>query len=461
MYQARRRVILLAMSHTATSRSTVREEHSALPPRSHLRLVASPDSASQAPVLPARARTQVCVIGAGLAGASTAWHLAKTGWQVTLVEATHAAAGASGRGTGLMGLRWGPPPDIATKRWGSAAARGLHTFSERAWTDAVQLTAEVAPQTLTQCPGQRVVARSRSARRRLARQAKAYADLGLDVGWETGQGHEIGSLWLPRAASVDPRALTLALLSAARNLEVQIFEDTPVTGVAPGSRQALDHPEVHHANGRIIADHVVVAVDGDGLGHLQGALLELQVHASLTAPLPPHVLSALGGVGSPHVIDVDPLGAYHRVTADGRIMIGGGPVVPAQRPQRRLDVVAERAWRWQRQALAILHPALRDIPIEHAWRGRITVTSDGMPLLRHDRAGGILTVGGWNGHGLVATLATGARIASLLGGTDHAPAHIPWRPGRAWPLTDPRMAGVLDALLSRKSPPAMATLHSH
>ena len=45
----------------------------------------------------------VCVIGGGFTGLSTAWHLAQRGYQVHLIEAQRLGFGASGRNGGQVG----------------------------------------------------------------------------------------------------------------------------------------------------------------------------------------------------------------------------------------------------------------------------------------------------------------------------------------------------------------------
>ena len=47
-------------------------------------------------------RTSVLVIGAGVHGLSTAWHLAQSGKDVTVVDKTGIAAGASGIACGVV-----------------------------------------------------------------------------------------------------------------------------------------------------------------------------------------------------------------------------------------------------------------------------------------------------------------------------------------------------------------------
>ena len=57
--------------------------------------------------------TEILIIGGGIAGASTAYHLAQYGRQVTLVERNDIASEASGVNAGAIGaLGWGNVPNL-------------------------------------------------------------------------------------------------------------------------------------------------------------------------------------------------------------------------------------------------------------------------------------------------------------------------------------------------------------
>lgn len=56
---------------------------------------------------------EILIIGGGIAGASTAWHLATRGHQVTLLERGEIASEASGVNAGsITSLGWGHDPDL-------------------------------------------------------------------------------------------------------------------------------------------------------------------------------------------------------------------------------------------------------------------------------------------------------------------------------------------------------------
>ncbi|NEB16007.1 NAD(P)/FAD-dependent oxidoreductase, partial [Streptomyces coelicoflavus] len=125
----------------------------------------------------------VAVVGAGLAGLSCAYHLAERapGLDIAVIDAQHPAAGASGRGTGLLGPRAGPALDRAVRRFGARTARRMHRASQQAVRDVLDLCSRLdVPCGLR--PGEQLMAtRSPAGLVALARQARAGRELGLDV----------------------------------------------------------------------------------------------------------------------------------------------------------------------------------------------------------------------------------------------------------------------------------------
>src|SRR5439155_20855047 len=88
-----------------------------------------PAPAAPAGGLPAgELSADVAIVGAGLLGLSTAVHLVQRdpGLDVLVLDAGNVAAGASGRGTGLLGPRVGPAVDRARARYGDEVTRRMY-----------------------------------------------------------------------------------------------------------------------------------------------------------------------------------------------------------------------------------------------------------------------------------------------------------------------------------------------
>jgi len=90
-------------------------------------------------VLRGEVTADVCVIGGGVAGCSTALHLAQRGYKVVVLEAEHVGHGASGRSGGQLipGYSSGQGPIVS--QLGKEGARALWDIS----VAAVQLTLQL------------------------------------------------------------------------------------------------------------------------------------------------------------------------------------------------------------------------------------------------------------------------------------------------------------------------------
>src|SRR5580692_5834297 len=178
--------------------------------------------------LPDRAR--VVVIGGGVIGTSTAYHLARHWWTVVvLLEQGELSCGTTWHAAGLLGqLR-------ATE-----SGTRLVQYSARLYGE---LEAETGLATgLKRCGGVTVArtAERMVQLRRTAATAEAY-DLECELLTPRQAlerypilhiGDLLGALWLPGDATVNPVDVTASLARGARLLGVRIEERTRVTGVS-------------------------------------------------------------------------------------------------------------------------------------------------------------------------------------------------------------------------------------
>ena len=81
-------------------------------------------------VLQGRQDADICIVGAGYTGLSSALHLAEAGFKVVIVEAAKVGWGASGRNGGQIVHSYSRDIDVIEKSYGSqvAAAMGNMAF---------------------------------------------------------------------------------------------------------------------------------------------------------------------------------------------------------------------------------------------------------------------------------------------------------------------------------------------
>lgn len=191
------------------------------------------------------------VVGAGLAGAATAWQLARRGHEVTVLERTTPAnAQGSSHGSARI-FRYAYPDPFYTQ---------LVTRARAGWDELERLT------------GQRLITPTGAVDFGAARDpeglAVVLAEAGvehelLDAAEATARwpqlAFETDVLWHPGAGVIDAHSSVAAMLRLAQAEGAEVLTDWPVARV----EEARGGYRVVAADGRTArADHVVVAAGG-------------------------------------------------------------------------------------------------------------------------------------------------------------------------------------------------------
>jgi gamma-glutamylputrescine oxidase len=402
----------------------------------------------EVPAFEGRLRTDVAVIGGGLTGLSTAYHLATAhpGLRVAVLEAATFGAGASGRNTGMLGPGVGQSLAALVGRLGPRAAAALYRETLRAVTLTRGLIESEGIACDLQLTGQLLRARSAADRRRLARQAALMQALDLPVEVlpecdsprlpapgrpATGPA----ALRLPHAGILDPGKLVAGLAARAAARGVSLYQNARVQRIAEGR-------PVHLALARgaeVIADHVVVATAGytAGLGLLRGRVLPVHLQALATAPLPAEALATLHWPRREGVVEARRLFNYFRLTADDRLVFGGGAPRYHWRGRPPGHDTSHALMVLSRELGATFPEEVAAVPVTHVWTGVIGYTLDALPSIGRDpRRPGVVHALGWCGHGLALSVAAGEWLSRLL-------------------LDPPELTDLARLAWSRAAPPAL------
>jgi glycine/D-amino acid oxidase-like deaminating enzyme len=371
----------------------------------------------------------VCVIGAGLAGLTTARELARRGWSVAVLEAERIAWQASGRNTGFVRPGFAETADRIIERVGIEHARALWALSESGADYVRDTILETGMPGVDPVPGWLEVAKSKDADGFLAHIDILAGKLGLDVEvWSTDRVRSVlktssyfHGLHFPRAFHLHALNYALGLAGAAEEAGARIFEDTPALSIdAAGVRKRVITP-----GGRVRAAHIVLA-GNTGLGPLRpdlaAAVLPITTYTVTTAPLGnlDEVISYRGGVSDSQGTD-----SHYRMVGNDRVLWAGRMTTWEADPQSQAKhIIAE---------IRRVYPQLGDVEIEHAWAGTMGFAVHNMPQIG-EVSPGLWLVGAFGGHGINTTAMAGVLIARAIAERDRtwrlfSPYELVWAGG--------------------------------
>jgi gamma-glutamylputrescine oxidase len=295
----------------------------------------------------------------------------------------------------------GQSVDALVRRFGHERARDIYFATLQAVRDAAALAAQLDCE-LALC-GQLIVARR--AAHRLERLKRTYEALGLP--------HEVhaNAVRLPVAGTLHPGKLLAGLTRAVSQLGGVIYEHARVHSISTTRpvQLALD-------GGEVIANEVIVATAGytPHLGVLSGRVLPVHLQVAVTEPAPHLTWPRREGV-----LDARRIFSYWRLTADDRIVFGGGRPLYRWRGSTAQPPLHARLGRE-------LHHVFPDASIAGGWSGVIGYVADALPAVeRWVHNPSVVHAVGWCGHGVALSLASGAWVASMVC-DGAAPHELPW-----------------------------------
>lgn len=356
-------------------------------------------------------RFEVAVIGAGVHGASAAYHLARRGVRTVVLERAYPASGPTGLSSAICRAYYTNPflaevarnsiamlADLPAHTGGRDAAfrrTGFLYMHPAADADAVRSTVAQLNQ-----DGVAVDLLDTDALRAMVP--------GIDV-----EGVGIGAFERD-AGHADPVLTTTALLAAAVDAGAEVRTRTTVTGLRV---RRTGGAAVRLADGTVIgADRVLIAAGpwSAPLAALVGAVLPLTVERHVVA------VAHWGPVAPLPFIHADVgIGYYCKPEGPERMCIGwltaGSPVEgSAVPPGIGEDEAVELL-----EAAARRVPALQDAHPRGGWASVYDVAPDWQPVIG-EIADGVFIDAGTSGHGFKLAPALGSHVADMLTGSADA-----------------------------------------
>lgn len=393
----------------------------------------------------------IAIVGAGLTGLWTAYYLKKDSpnLNIVIIEKEFAGFGASGRNGGWMSAEPAGQFGRYAKAHGTESASNLQRQMFGAVEESVNVARLEGFDEDIQHDGLIHAATNHAQLQRAHHHVEAMQrqGWGKDDVFVLNKAEledririegALGGYWTPHCARVHPAKYTLGLASVVEKLGVKIYEST--TAISTSTRQ------VNTDRGIVRAKFVVEALEGYTLS-LKGKarkLLPMNSSMVITEQLTPEQLKEVNWMSGALVGDMAHSFTYMHRTEDGRIAIGGrGVPYNFSSSFDRKGRTAESAVDQLHRRLFELFPSLNGVRLEQSWSGVLGVPRDWCASVNFDRETGILSAGGYVGHGLSGTNLAARTVRDLILNRDSELTRLPWvnRHARNWEFEPVRWIG--------------------
>jgi gamma-glutamylputrescine oxidase len=404
--------------------------------------LASTELPPPAPSLLGLADADVCVVGGGIAGCSTALSLAERGYRVVLLEARRVAWGASGRSGGQVIFGVAAEQDSVQAIAGAQDARrvwdmslaGIALLKQRIsrfgiacdWVDGQMLTA-IKPRhwRALQAWQDEVSAKYAYTSTRLMDREELRATIGSE--------HYIGALFDSNGGHLHPLRYTLGLARAAAQAGVQIHEDSEVLDWSDTSGRL----RVRTKQGVVTCTQLVFAGNawlGQTVPELQRKLMTAGTYIIATEPLGEQRARQLIA-NNAAVCDTNWILDYFRCSSDHRLLFGGRVNYSGVGLRAVGPATAQRMRR--------VFPQLAGIRIDYSWGCLVDITLNRTPHFGR-LSPNVYFLQGFSGHGIALAGMAGELAAEAIAGINErfdVFARLPHRefPGGMW-LRRPTLA---------------------
>lgn len=352
-------------------------------------------------------RAEIVIVGAGIVGASIAYHLAVRGaTDVVILEAAESEiTGSSARSLAGVRHQFSDAVNVHLSLYSGARIRNF--------------TEEIGGDAGFHQVGYLLLHSKREQWERALRDVALQQSIGARVEVlpaervtefvpETRTADLLGATFGPDDGYCDPHGIASGYLARAREMGVTLRRATPATGlrVEGGGVMAVDTPE-----GAIACD-VVVNAAGCWAGEV-GALAGLEI------PVKPYrrcvyMTEPFAGIAGDIPLTIDVASGFYMRKEHDSVVFGLSNL--AEAPGFKLDV----DWDWLEPttvAGCYRFPVLERARLvdRRCWAGLYEITPDHMPILgRHPRLPNYVDASGFSGHGVMHSPATGLLIAEEI-----------------------------------------------
>lgn len=328
-------------------------------------------------------KTQVVVVGGGMAGLMCAQQLALGGKQVVLLEKDYCGANASGKSSGFIT----PDSEIELSsliaHYGEEKARHIWGFV-LSGVEAIRQTIQKLNITCDyQVQDSLFIATSRSGIKHVrtehqAREALHYVSTLYDrsqLNSVIGSDKYFSAVCYPDTFGINSYLFCQALKKYLEKNGVQIFEHSLVSEIRKNIVQV--------GNLQVRADYIVVCADHfiPDLGKLQKEIYHIQTFLAISKPLSQDVVRRIFPEKQMMVWDNQLVYNYFRITGKNRLLLGGGDVLYtyARNQTKKVDRFAAHLAGYFRRKFPDIA-----VEFEYIWPGMLGISKDLLPVVGQD-----------------------------------------------------------------------------
>ncbi|MEE2774463.1 MAG: FAD-binding oxidoreductase [Pseudomonadota bacterium] len=366
------------------------------------------------PSLNERIRCDICIIGAGYTGLTSAINLAENGYDVVVLEAQRVGFGASGRNGGQVssGQRW--PVNELEKYFGLERTKLLWEIGESAKNEVrrkiekYKINCEYTSGIIHASLKEKLLQSQRNEVDKLREiynyEKIEYLDRSKIMELIASKKYFGGTLDLG-AGHLHPLKYAVGLANAAVKSKVRIFEESRVKKIINGT---VVEAKLDNENS-VLADYLVLGCNGyigDLVPEISSQVMPINNFIVATEPLGRTVCENLikknyAVADSKFVVN------YYRFSRDYRMIFGGGENYRYRFP---VDISKK-----VKGAMVDIFPQLLESKIDYSWGGTLAVTMSRLPHFKRIRSN-VYSASGYSGQGVAMATMAGRILSEVIQG---------------------------------------------
>ena len=357
----------------------------------------------------------VCIIGGGLTGVSSALYLAKKGFSVAICEARLIGWGASGRNGGQLGNGMRKDQFVIEKKYGFDHANELWKLG----LESVQTSLDLIDNYNIDCNIQQGVMSAGCFENDIQdfefeknhlEKKYDYTDLELidrhSIKDEINSDIYFSGLVNKGSYHINPLKFLIGLTNQLSFLNVKVFENTPITKFENKKNNII----LYSNSKKIKAHKVVVACNGyldKLLGRVRNKFMPINNYVIATEPLGEK--KARDIISNNYAVcDTRFILDYYRFTEDWRLLFGAGETYTSVFINNSQDFVRKR--------MVKVFPMLSQVKIDYSWGGTLAITTNRLPHFGELYDNKLIFAHGYSGHGLALSVLAGKLISEKISG---------------------------------------------